>query len=142
VVFESATADSLFQHERQKLKSSSLPPQELRPLSDAEVQRLVFEWFVGLESHSVEWWQQSGKLLDEAQAALVIDTLPPPPTCFAFFRAELHWRFENQTRKSGNDAISIALATYKGPKSRLPFSLKIRHLRPCVWNPLPSTFPL
>jgi hypothetical protein len=72
VAMESASADALFERERKKLNSSLLPPREVRPLSDAEVQRLVVEWFVGLEKKSEEWWAQSGRLLNEADAQAVL----------------------------------------------------------------------
>lgn len=72
VAFESAATDTLFERERAKLNSSLLPRREVRPLSDAEVQRLVLEWFIGLEKKSEEWWEQSGRLLSDADAQAVL----------------------------------------------------------------------
>src|ERR1700677_4793644 len=45
VVLESAHADELLAKERRKLKRVSTPPQKLGKLSEAEIHRLVFEWF-------------------------------------------------------------------------------------------------
>jgi len=75
VAYESAAADSLFAQARAKLNSSSVARRELPPLSDADVHRMTVQWFIGKEKQSAEWWEQSGKFMDEKLARSVIDTL-------------------------------------------------------------------
>jgi integrase len=75
VAYESAAADALFARARAKLNSSSVARRELPPLSDTDIHRLVVQWFIGKENQSAEWWEQTGRLLDQSQASSVIDTL-------------------------------------------------------------------
>ena len=75
VVLESAHADELLAKERRKLKRVSTPPQKLGKLSEAEIHRLVFEWFIGEERHSLEWWEQQGQSLSAETRGNILDTL-------------------------------------------------------------------
>jgi hypothetical protein len=80
VAFESADVDALFHSARIKLHRVKSPRGKVSKLSDAEIHRLVVEWFIQIEKRSEDWWQNEGRNLafDERQEALV-----PPPTSVA-----------------------------------------------------------
>jgi integrase len=72
VAFESADADGLFHSARVKLHRVKSPRREVSKLSDAEIHRLVMEWFIQIEKRSEDSWQNEGRhlALDERQEAL------------------------------------------------------------------------
>ena len=47
----------------------------MKALTDAEIRRMVLQWFVGVERRAVEWWEQEGQLLDEGEVNEIVDTL-------------------------------------------------------------------
>lgn len=83
VAFESADADSLFQTTRSKVRRVESPRRQVSKLSDAEIRRLVLEWFIQIEKCSETWWQDEGRFLFDSERAEVLDTLRSDETAYA-----------------------------------------------------------
>ncbi len=75
VALESANADARLESAREKLQQVAKSRFSLASPSDAEVQRLAVEWFIGLEKDSEEWLATEGSSLDPEETAEVIDNL-------------------------------------------------------------------
>ena len=75
VAFESADTDARFISERRKLKNIEPPRTQVPALSDAEIHRLVIEWFIDIERESEEWWETSGQSLDDEALPEVLENL-------------------------------------------------------------------
>ena len=82
VAFESADADARFISARGKLKPIEQSLIHVPALSDAEIHRLVFEWFIDIEKHSEEWWATSGQSLDEDALSEMLENLHIDETVF------------------------------------------------------------
>lgn len=79
---EAANAGALFASKRGKLNRPPATWTSIPSLSEAEIHRLVVEWFIGTERESEERWVTSTKSLEEHELADYLDSLRIEETAY------------------------------------------------------------